>query len=66
MAEKQKGINLHIVEEKEKLMQWANQSQLPPSVLRLLLSEMINLVTSLDNEQIKKEREAYERDNDTE
>ena len=55
----EKGINLTIFETKKKIVQLINESNLPIIVVRQIISELLHELSTLEQEQIKKEYEEF-------
>ena len=69
MAEKEnktKGINLAIEETRQNMVAIMNSSGLPPACLLLILGEMNSVVSSLYEQCIKNETEAFYREEESE
>lgn len=58
----EKGINLRIQEAKEDIADVVNKSQLPPSILLMILGEFTAQIQVQNARMIELERKAYEEE----
>ena len=61
---KQKGINLATQEFEDSMTSLINNSALPASTIRLVLTKLLNEVTAIERQYIEQERAEFDKTND--